>query len=163
MPSSKEQFLDTHKRECETTLKVLRAYPADKQDFKPHERSQTAKVLVHTLGVEQGVTMAAVNGTLDMSGGFPPAPATIGEAITAFEKESQALRDLVAKTPDSRLGQSVKFFTGPKQVGDVPIEGLMWMMLMDQVHHRGQLSVYLRMAGGKVPSIYGPSADEPWS
>jgi len=38
----------------------------------------------------------------------------------------------------------------------------MWFMLLDSIHHRGQLSVYVRMAGGKVPSIYGPSADEPW-
>jgi len=39
----------------------------------------------------------------------------------------------------------------------------LWFLLMDMVHHRGQFSVYLRMADGKVPSIYGPSADEPWS
>jgi len=39
----------------------------------------------------------------------------------------------------------------------------LWFLLCDQIHHRGQLSVYLRMADGKVPSIYGPSGDEPWS
>ncbi len=38
----------------------------------------------------------------------------------------------------------------------------LWMLLCDQIHHRGQFSIYLRMAGGKVPSIYGPTADEPW-
>jgi uncharacterized damage-inducible protein DinB len=38
----------------------------------------------------------------------------------------------------------------------------LWLMLMDSIHHRGQLSVYIRPAGGKVPSIYGPSGDEPW-
>jgi uncharacterized damage-inducible protein DinB len=51
---------------------------------------------------------------------------------------------------------------GPGQVADVPVADMLWIMLLDAVHHRGQLSVYLRMAGGKVPSIYGPSADEPW-
>jgi uncharacterized damage-inducible protein DinB len=44
----------------------------------------------------------------------------------------------------------------------VPVSDILWIMLMDSIHHRGQLSVYVRMAGGKVPSIYGPSADEPW-
>jgi uncharacterized damage-inducible protein DinB len=58
---------------------------------------------------------------------------------------------------------TVQFFVAPKQVGDIPAESFLWFMLHDQIHHRGQLSVYVRMAGGKVPSIYGPSADEPWS
>ena len=47
-------------------------------------------------------------------------------------------------------------------MGDVRIMDIFWLMLMDSVHHRGQFSVYLRMSGGKVPSIYGPTADEPW-
>jgi uncharacterized damage-inducible protein DinB len=47
-------------------------------------------------------------------------------------------------------------------MGDVRRQDFLWMMLNDMIHHRGQFSVYLRMAGGKVPSIYGPSKDEPW-
>lgn len=47
-------------------------------------------------------------------------------------------------------------------MGDFPVSEVLWLMLMDSVNHRGQFSVYLRMVGGKVPSIYGPSADEPW-
>ena len=163
MPSPKELFLERFKSECATTLKVMKSYPADKPDFKPHERSQSAKALMHTFGVEQVVTMAAVNGTLKLGGGFPPAPASIADAVSAFEQGSRELEDALVKTPDARLTESVTFFTGPKQTGPVPVHALMWLMLMDQVHHRGQLSVFVRMAGGKVPSIYGPSADEPWS
>ena len=44
----------------------------------------------------------------------------------------------------------------------IPVIDVLWFMLTDSIHHRGQLSVYVRMAGGRVPSIYGPSADEPW-
>jgi uncharacterized damage-inducible protein DinB len=51
---------------------------------------------------------------------------------------------------------------GPGKMGEFRAMDVVWMALMDQVHHRGQFSVYLRLAGGKVPSIYGPSADEPW-
>ena len=47
-------------------------------------------------------------------------------------------------------------------MADVPKMQFLWMLLSDQIHHRGQLSVYLRMADAKVPSIYGPSLDEPW-
>ena len=53
------------------------------------------------------------------------------------------------------------FFVAPKTLGDIPKIQFMWMVLCDQIHHRGQFSVYLRMADGKVPSIYGPTADEP--
>jgi uncharacterized damage-inducible protein DinB len=54
------------------------------------------------------------------------------------------------------------FFVGPGKTGDIPLADFVNFMTHDQIHHRGQLSVYLRMAGGKVPAIYGPSADEPW-
>ena len=57
---------------------------------------------------------------------------------------------------------TVKFFVAPKQMADLRKMDVLWFMLMDCVHHRGQFSVYLRMADGKVPSIYGPSGDEPW-
>jgi len=60
------------------------------------------------------------------------------------------------------MNGTVRMPVGPKQVGDVRRGDALWMMLMDTVHHRGQLSVYQRIAGGKVPSIYGPSGDEPW-
>src|SRR5579862_41312 len=162
MPSPKEQFLDAFSRECATTLKVMRAYPAEKPDFKPHERSQAAKTLMHTFTIEQGVTAAAINGTLKLPPEFPPAPPAIADTIAAFERASKDLERVVSQANDARLGESVMFFTGPKQMGEVPVQNIMWLMLMDQVHHRGQLSVYVRMAGGKVPSIYGPSADEPW-
>jgi uncharacterized damage-inducible protein DinB len=56
----------------------------------------------------------------------------------------------------------VKFMVAPKTMGDLRCADVLWMLMMDSIHHRGQFSIYLRMADGKVPSIYGPSADEPW-
>jgi uncharacterized damage-inducible protein DinB len=72
------------------------------------------------------------------------------------------LGDSVRKASDADLNKTVKFFVAPKKMGDVRRLDFLWLLLMDMVHHRGQFSVYLRMADGKVPSIYGPSADEPW-
>ena len=60
------------------------------------------------------------------------------------------------------LRQTVQFFVAPRTMGDIPKIDFLWFLLHDQIHHRGQFSVYLRMADGKVPSIYGPTADEPW-
>ena len=73
--------------------------------------------------------------------------------------------DVIAELRDPKnaeLAGTADFFIGPKQTGDIPLPEFLDFMLHDQIHHRGQLSIYVRMAGGKVPSIYGPSADEPW-
>jgi uncharacterized damage-inducible protein DinB len=65
--------------------------------------------------------------------------------------------------PDEKLSETVKFFTAPKTLGDIRRIDFLWFLLSDEIHHRGQFSIYLRMADGKVPSIYGPSGDEPWT
>jgi uncharacterized damage-inducible protein DinB len=63
---------------------------------------------------------------------------------------------------DDELLRTVKFPIAPRTMGDVPTIQFLWFILCDAIHHRGQFSIYLRMADGKVPSIYGPSLDEPW-
>src|SRR2546427_3013835 len=103
----------------------------------------------------------ALDGGIEF-GKMPKAPATLTEVVAVYEQSSKAFVDRIRKTPDTELNKTVKFFVAPKQMGDVRKMDLLWFMLMDQVHHRGQFSIYLRMADGKVPSIYGPSADEPW-
>jgi uncharacterized damage-inducible protein DinB len=162
IPSPKQQFLDALKQEHSTTKKVVEAFPADQSEFKPHPRSNSARQLVWTFAVEERLILSALKNQLNLGGGFPKAPDTWDEVVATF-KETHA--DTVAALESARdedLAGTVKFFTAPKTMGDVPKPQFMWFMLCDQIHHRGQLSVYLRMAGGKVPSIYGPSADEPW-
>jgi uncharacterized damage-inducible protein DinB len=110
---------------------------------------------------EQKASEQGLDGAIQF-GKMPKAPETMPEVIAAYEKSSKAFLERIKKTPDAELNKTVKFFVAPKQMGDVRKMDLLWFMLMDSVHHRGQFSVYLRMADGKVPSIYGPSADEPW-
>jgi len=160
--SPKTQYLEVFAREFPVTLKVMRAYPAGQDAFRPHDRSTSAAGLVHSFAVENGLAIQAVRGELKMPPDFPPPPATCAEAIANYERGARELTAAVEKMPESRMTETVTFFTGPKQLGQIPVGELLWLMLLDSVHHRGQLSVYIRMAGGKVPSIYGPSADEPW-
>lgn len=156
-------YADQLAREMQTTLKVMRAFPAEQAGFQPHPRSGSAMQLFHTFGIEQGVALMAVNGNLDLSRAFSaPPPASLGDALGAFERNAAAVVAAARAAKPSAWGRPQPFFTGPKQMGEVPAGIIASMMLADQIHHRGQLSVYLRMAGGKVPSIYGPSADEPW-
>ena len=162
VPSPRQQFIDALNKEHETTRRVVDAYPADQADLKPHPRSNSALQLVWTFAIEEALILAALNDQLKLGGGFPPAPATWGEAVAAFKKNHADVTAALANAPDSAFQGTVRFFTAPKTMGDIPKTQFFWFILCDQIHHRGQLSVYLRLAGGKVPSIYGPSADEPW-
>jgi uncharacterized damage-inducible protein DinB len=158
----KQILLAMFAKEFPVTLKLMKAYPAGQDQFAPHARSAPAARLAHTFAMANGVVIKAINDELHMPPEFPPAPATYAEAVASYERGAQELLAALEEMPESRLSDSVDFFTGPGQIGQVPVADLLWLMLMDSIHHRGQLSVYVRMAGGKVPSIYGPSADEPW-
>jgi len=162
MMTEKDQFLNTVAREYPTTLKVLKAYPAAKSDLKPHAKSRTARELAWNFVAEAKACDMALDGALEL-GKIPKPPATMPEVISSYEKTHAALVERLKQTPEADLNKTVKFMTGPKQMGELRKMDVLWFMLMDSVHHRGQLSVYLRMADGKVPSIYGPSGDEPWA
>src|SRR6266550_425267 len=159
--TEKEQFLTQLEKELPTTMRVLKAYPAAKADLKPHAKCKSARELAWMFVTEQKASEQALDGGIEF-GKMPKAPATLTEVVAVYEQSSKAFVDRIRKTPNTELNKTVKFFVAPKQMGDVRKMDLLWFMLMDQVHHRGQFSIYLRMADGKVPSIYGPSADEPW-
>jgi uncharacterized damage-inducible protein DinB len=160
--SAKTQFLDALKREHATTLRVMRAYPASQSEMRPHETARTARELAFVFTLNEGMIVAVLSGPLQFPPQFPPTPSSWDGVIDAFEQTHAKAIDLVSETPEDQLMQAVTFPVGKNQMADVPKMQVLWMMLMDQVHHRGQLSVYLRNTGSKVPSIYGPSADEPW-
>jgi uncharacterized damage-inducible protein DinB len=160
--SPKQQFLDVFSRESATTRRVLKALPDSATELRPHPTSQCAREVASIFSIGQGLAAAALTNNWQWPPQFPAAPATYAEVLANFEATNQAVLQALENTPDSRLLEMVPFFTGPNQIGEVRVIDLMWFMLLDGIHHRGQLSVYLRMAGAKVPSIYGPSKDEPW-
>ena len=161
--TEKDQFLTVFEKEFPTTLKVLKAYPATQPDFKPHEKSRSAKELAWVFVIEQrGMDKLGLKGEFDPSIFRVPPPDTMNDVIATYEREHKDLAVTIRKTPDAELNNTVQFLTGPGKMGEVRRLDFLWFVLMDSVHHRGQFSVYLRMAGGKVPSIYGPTADEKW-
>jgi len=161
--SPKQQFLDSYEREHALTMKLLRAFPAAKADLKPHAKLRSARDLAWVFAQERGFGTVVLNGEFGSKPGAaaPPAP-TWNDMIPAIDKAHQEFGNLVRSMSDAKLDEKVTFFTGPKQMGDVKRMDVLWFLLADQIHHRGQLSVYLRMADAKMPSIYGPSGDEPW-
>ena len=163
--SARQTYLKFLEGEYERSLRILRAFPDDKLDLKPHDRSKSARDVAWLLVMGHGLLEKAVTIGFDWSvppQKMPDPPKTVAEMAAAMEQQYARLRTAVEQASEERLAGTVQFFTGPKQVGDVPLMDFLWFILFDHIHHRGQLSVYLRMAGAKVPSIYGPSADEPW-
>lgn len=163
MPGEKDVFIESWEREHATSVKVMGAIPEDKLDFKPHETSWTARQLAwHLVALEAFFIEGCLAGKIEMKPG-PPPPDTLREILTAFTEQHRALVERVRGTDGRQLERSIDFYVGPKRKADVPIMAILWMgVLQHAIHHRGQLSVYLRMMGAKVPSIYGPSRDEPW-
>ncbi|RPJ77309.1 MAG: DinB family protein [Acidobacteria bacterium] len=162
----RQRFLDTFEREHETTMRVLRAYPEDKLDLKPHPKCNSARQVMWTVVMGQALAEKALTTGFDWSkppSSRPGPPEGRDEIIAALDAAHRRVAELVRAMPDDKMHDTVRFFTAPKTLGDVPIDQFLWMLLHDQIHHRGQLSVYLRMSDGRLPSIYGPTADEPWT
>lgn len=153
----KEYLLKLLKRETATTVKVMRTFPGDKLAFSPHERSSTAKEIMSTCVFGMYLINAYVFGeNLDRSIFRTYSPDKLSTLVADFEKASAHVIDGIEKMSEADMKKPVEF-AGNKSSA----EEFVFFMLQDQIHHRGQLSVYIRLAGGKVPSIYGPSADDP--
>lgn len=161
--SEKQKFQEAWDKESALTVKLLKAYPQDKIDMKPHPTSRSAKDLAWTFVFEGVAGSQAVQGEMKYPPpNMPPMPSTWQGMISEVEKALKMMSDKVRKVDDAQLNTTVKFATGPKQMSDLRRQDVLWFLLNDQIHHRGQFSVYLRMVGAKVPAIYGPSKDEPW-
>jgi uncharacterized damage-inducible protein DinB len=155
----REFFLQRHQAEWPLILRVLKALPADHVDYKPHERSPTAAQITWTIAAEFEICLDVVT---DFRGEWqdvplPPFP----DMLDRFERAAKALEQRVAEMDEDTWNRHSQFYFGGKMVSEQPAGTFLWFCLFDAIHHRGQLSAYLRPMGGKVPGIYGPSADEP--
>ncbi|HLH31226.1 MAG TPA: DinB family protein [Terriglobia bacterium] len=150
-------FTDTSASEAETTKKVFRAVPDDKKSYKPDPKSMTAHELAWHIASAEIMFYDMVLTGKGPSGPPPAAPPTIGAILDWYETNH---RDRVAKVnalPGEKLAENLQFF------GVMNFPAVMYLDMMNRhaIHHRGQLSTYLRPMGSKVPAIYGGSADEP--
>jgi uncharacterized damage-inducible protein DinB len=151
-------YLKRAKAEFPVFLKVLKALPSD-LSYKPDDRSPSAEQLVWTVTYELKALIDVVDtGKSEWQNITPPG---LDEMIGMFEKWSTELLDKVAKLDDASQERNGQFLYQGQVVMERPTVELLWDFMFDAIHHRGQLSAYLRPMGAKVPSIYGPSADDP--
>jgi uncharacterized damage-inducible protein DinB len=156
MEAFKEQILNFRKLEFATTLRVLRAYPEERLDLKPAEKSRTARELIQTLVREEFICRGAMRGDIYANDAPERLPEGLDDLLGLLRQTHDEVQGLIARAGDEEMSRVLDFYGYGLRALDV-----LWLELHDQIHHRGQFSIYLRLAGAKVPSIYGPTADEP--
>ena len=121
--STREYFIQRFKIERPNFVKVIRALPSERLDYKPHERNSSA-----------------------------------GDIAWFLAQELRALVQML-ETGEIQWEQDGRMYFGGKLMKTAPIGDTIWDFWFDAIHHRGQLTAYLRPMGGTVPSVYGPTAD----
>ena len=155
----REHLAEYFKAEKPKFIKVLQAVPPDKADYKPHPRSSSAADIAWLLASElQDACELIDHGKVDFA--LKPAP-PLKESVAAYERNVAELEKRLAKMDDAAWEKKAQFFMDGKVAWESPLGEMLFGFLFDAIHHRGQLSAYLRPMGAKVPSIYGPSADDP--
>ena len=150
----KSLFTQFWTRESQTTHKVLQRIP-EGSDYRPDPKSRTAQEIAWQIICEERLLMDGIEkGAAEWS--MPPLPSTMKEVSDAYATHSAEMTRRWEALPASRWDGTLAIFGGQH-----PCKAMAWTFLFDIVHHRGQISTYLRPMGAKVPQIYGPSADEP--
>jgi len=154
--------------EMATTRRVLERVPFDKADWKPHQKSFSMLQLASHIADMAGWMTATVHtDSLDLAPPDgpkwepPPPPKDSAELLARFDKAVAEGREALAGCSDEAMMQTWSLLQGGQPMFSMPrVATIRGMLMNHMVHHRGQLSVYLRMNDVPVPSIYGPSADE---
>jgi uncharacterized damage-inducible protein DinB len=152
--------------ELAQTRKTLERVPFEQADYKPHPKSmslwQLATHVVNLLAFNTLFVQADSRDFLDPNAPKPgPTPTSHDELLTRFDEYSATLRQALHESDDEKLTHNFKLHRGEQVMFDYPKGTAIRIMgLNHSIHHRGQLTVYLRMLDIPVPGLYGPSADE---
>jgi uncharacterized damage-inducible protein DinB len=147
-----------------TTKRILERVPGDKLTWKPHPKSMTlGQLAIHIAAVPGAITRITQSDAFDASQAnfVPPQPKDSNEIHAAFEQSCREVEDYLKGMTDQKAQAHWRLMLKEKEVFSRPrISVLRSVMLNHWYHHRGQLSVYLRLLDVPVPAIYGRSADE---
>lgn len=153
-------------REIERSRRALKQVPEGKYDWKPHEKSMIFGYLTNMVAtIPMWITMQINQDELDVA----PADGSkfeqkkldsSAEFLAALDKAAEGAHSAFDKTNDEHLRTSWRLLAGGQVVMEAPRYEMIQDTINHWVHHRGQMTVYLRLMGAKVPAIYGPSADD---
>ena len=140
--------------EAKTTRKVISRIP-EGSDYRPDPKSRTASEIAWQIACEEKMLIDALE-TGKAEWNPTPAPKSMKELSGAYDKQSEDIIRRFKALPADRWDGTMEFFGAQR-----PASPMAWSFLFDIVHHRGQITTYLRPMGSTVPQIYGPSGDEP--
>jgi uncharacterized damage-inducible protein DinB len=145
--------------ECKTTRRVMSAVPEDRGDYKPDPKCMSARELVqHIAYVEIWFLEGILKGEFAHPDDSGMAQQSIAAILAAYDEQVPALLAKLKDLPGEQLAKTTQFYNL-----NLPLIAYVQFLQKHTIHHRGQLSAYLRPMGAKVPSIYGGSADEPFT
>ena len=152
------------RREAATTRRMLERVPEDKLAWRPHEKSMTlGRLAGHIAELPRLVVSTVTQDEVDFAAGnFQPFTASnVPELLEKFDKNISAAAEALEGQPDEHLLKTWRLRRGEQVIFELPrVAVLRSMGLNHIIHHRGQLSVYLRLLDVPLPSVYGPTADE---
>ena len=159
-------FIAELESEAAKSRRVLEQVPPGKRDWKPHERSMQLGYLSDLIAnIPSWVGMAITRDELDIAPkdgpSQRPAPLnTSAELVAALDKAMATARQALQSTTDAHLETPWRLLAGGQVAFEQPRHQVIRDTFLHAAHHRGQMTVYLRLLGSKVPSVYGPTADD---
>lgn len=160
-----EMLLSDFDNEMANTRKALERVPQAKWDWTPHEKSKNMGWLAGHIAMMAGWGATTVqHPEFNMKKGEapPPTPSTLADTLVLFDKGRDEFRAALIGKPDDYMMQPWSFKIDGEPVMTMPRSAMLRSMILNHIiHHRAQLTMYLRMADTPVPGMYGPSADEP--
>jgi uncharacterized damage-inducible protein DinB len=150
----KSLFTDFWSKESNTTSKVISRIP-EGSDYRPDPKSRTARDIAWLIVVEEKMMVDALE-TGVATWAPPPPPETMKEICDLYDTQTADNINRLRALSSERWNGMLEWFDKQRQASPMA-----WSFLFDIVHHRGQITTYLRPMGSTVPQIYGPSADEP--
>jgi len=150
----KSLFTDFWSKESNTTSKVISRIP-EGSDYRPDPKSRTARDIAWLIVVEEKMMVDALE-TGVATWAPPPPPETMKEICDLYDTQTADNINRLRALSSERWNGMLEWFGKQRQASPMA-----WSFLFDIVHHRGQITTYLRPMGSTVPQIYGPSADEP--
>ena len=157
--ATRDAMLQGLARELEITKKVIAAIPDAQRDYRPDPKARTAWELAwHLASCDVQMTDEIADHKFQMEPRFKEEPKNVKELIEWYDKNFNRAMNRVGAMTAEQLTTPVDFLG----TFNFPVVFYLGVINNHSIHHRGQLAVYLRPMGSKVPSIYGGSADEPW-
>jgi len=159
-----ETLLPEFDQEMKTTRRLLERVPTEKGKWKPHEKSFSIGHLAQLVSSMPGwITNTLTSDKLDLAQAAKYSYEKTEALLEKFDKNVREAREAIVASTDSDFDKPWSLTMGEKVLITAPRGATTRQHINHLVHHRGQLSVYLRLLDVPVPSIYGPTADEPWA